>query len=337
MSALGACLCCASPVEVLLTHHPDFPLPTVPRDEADWASLLQTIDSLSPTQADADAPGMSSEHVVGAQPEPSPQQKAWDIAQDAHDRDMLIELTAQGANQGGLLVEWHGLPGFIPASQLIDFPQLNLPSEREQELQGLIGRRLALKIIELNQAKNRLIFSERAGLVAAHARDHLWRQLTPGQTVNGVVTNMTKFGAFVDLGGLEGLIHLSELSWALVTHPSEVVAPGQAISVVVLNVDRDSERIALSLKRTKPDPWQGISRRYWPGQLVTGTVRKIVSFGAFVTLESELEGLIHVSQLTEGNFVNARDVLQEGQSITARVLDVDEKARRIALTLRRHL
>lgn len=307
--------------------------PEPPRDEAYWRSLLGDVDKLDSAELDpADPPEPPGGGAV--QPPISPQERAWEIVRDAYENDQAIELTVQGANQGGLLVEWYGLSGFIPASQLVDFPQFHLPSERDEELQRRVGQRLTLKIIELSPAKNRLIFSERAGLVAASQRERLWRRLAPGQIVSGHVTNMTRFGAFVDLGGVEGLIHLSELSWALINHPSEVVQPGQAVTVVILNIDRNHDRIALSLKRTRPDPWQGIDQRYQAGQMVAGIISKVVSFGAFVTLEDELEGLIHVSQLADGNFLHPRNVVLEGQEVTARILEVDEKNRRIALSLR---
>ncbi|MCA9965644.1 MAG: S1 RNA-binding domain-containing protein, partial [Anaerolineales bacterium] len=152
--------------------------------------------------------------------------------------------------------------------------------------------------------------------------------------IEGEVTNLTNFGVFVDLGGVEGLIHISELSWSRVLHPSDILEPGNTVSVVVLNVDRRNQRVALSLKRTKKDPWRTAEQRYYAGQLVEGVVSNIVNYGAFVLLEEELEGLIHISELAEGSFLHPRNVVQSGMKVTARVLTVDAASKRLALSLR---
>ncbi|MFN2138924.1 MAG: S1 RNA-binding domain-containing protein, partial [Candidatus Promineifilaceae bacterium] len=159
-------------------------------------------------------------------------------------------------------------------------------------------------------------------------------RLRPGDIVAGMVTNLSDFGAFVDLGGIEGLIHISELSWSRVVHPSRIVQPGQHIRVKVLRVDRERERIALSYKQMRPDPWLSAESRYRAGALVKGIVSNVTSFGAFVLLEQELEGLIHVSEMPEIVLLNLRDVIKEGQRITARVLHVNSADKRLALTLR---
>jgi small subunit ribosomal protein S1 len=258
----------------------------------------------------------------------------WQIAQKAFDADEVLELEVTGYNKGGLLVYWNGLQGFIPASQLVNFPQFHYEAERTRALKKWLKRVLKLKIVELNARTNRLIFSERAAGVKAEEREQLFEDICPGDQLDGVVTNLTKFGAFVDLGGAEGLIHISELSWSRVMHPSDIVQPSQQISVMVMNVDRDKNRIALSMKRLKDDPWRGVEKRYKPGQLVTGTVNNVVNFGAFVQLEDELEGLIHISELAEGSFLHPRNVVRKGQEVTTRILTVDGPAKRLALSLR---
>ncbi len=261
-------------------------------------------------------------------------QNPWKTAQTIFDVDETLELEVTGYNKGGLLVYWNGLQGFVPASQLINFPQFHFEAERTKALKNWLQKTLKLKIVELNAKTNRLIFSERAAGVKAKDREQLFEEVCPGDHLDGVVTNLTKFGAFVDLGGAEGLIHISELSWSRVNHPSDIVQPSQPVSVMVMNVNRDQDRIALSLKRLKPDPWHGVEKRYKPGQLVTGIVNNIVNFGAFVQLEDELEGLIHISELAEGSFLHPRNIVQKGQEVTTRIITVDGPAKRLALSLR---
>ena len=159
-------------------------------------------------------------------------------------------------------------------------------------------------------------------------------RIEPGQVHEGQVTNLTNFGAFVDLGGVEGLIHISELSWSRVIHPSDILEPDQKVRVKVLNVDSENGRVALSLKRLHENPWLTVDERFKPGQLVEGTITNVVSFGAFVMIEEELEGLIHISQLAEGVFLHPRNVVQKGQIVVAQVLKVDGANKRLALTLR---
>lgn len=258
----------------------------------------------------------------------------WDSAQTVFKTDQLLKLKVTGYNKGGLLVNWKGLQGFVPASQLIDFPQFHLETERVEALKAWVNRTITLKIIELIPKNNRLILSERASQVKSEQRERIFGHLCPGDQLEGQVTNLTNFGAFVDIGGVEGLIHISELSWGRVTHPSQIVQPGQSISVLVMKVDRRLDRVALSLKRLKPDPWHGVEKRYYPGQIVQGEVSNIASFGAFVQLENELEGLIHVSELADSPFYHPRDIVRRGQVVVARVLAVDGKAKRLSLSMR---
>ncbi len=258
----------------------------------------------------------------------------WEMAQTIMDADQLLELRVFDHNKGGLLVIWNGIQGFVPASQLVDFPQFHVPRERIQTLAEWQGRTLPLKIIEVNKANNRLIFSERASMVAADQREDLLNGVKQGEQLQGTVTNLTEFGAFVDLGGVEGLVHISEISWSRVTHPSALLHQGQPVRVVVLNVDRSAGRVALSIKRLNADPWRTAESRYRPGQLVQGVVGNITTYGAFIILEEELEGLVHISELAEGHFMHPRDVVRSGDRVVARVLSVDAGHKRIALSLR---
>jgi len=258
----------------------------------------------------------------------------WQMAIEAHRSDRTLHLPVSGFNKGGLLVNWHDLQGFVPASQLVDFPHLHIAHERLRALASFHDKTLDLKILEVNPSKNRLVLSERSALVKAEEKAGLLQRVRTNDVLSGHVTNLTDFGAFIDLGGVEGLIHISELSWSRVTHPSQIVQPGQAIEVLVLNVDRDKERIGLSYKRLKRDPWRAVEERYKPGDFVSGQISNIVSFGAFVLLEEELEGLIHISELAEGSFLHPRNVVKQGEFVRARVLQVNSQKKRLALSLR---
>jgi small subunit ribosomal protein S1 len=304
------------------------------QDNAFWDALFtqengntsSTEPELEPVSEEAVENGRS--HPIQHHPTP------WELAQKAHDNEQKLRLTVTGYNKGGLLVYWHGLPGFVPASQLIHFPQFHVASKRTEILEESVGKVLTLRIIEVNPKSNRLILSERAAQVEARQQHSILASIHPGDTLTGHITNLTDFGAFVDLGGVEGLIHISELSWSRVPHPSKIVRPNDLVTVLVLGVDRDNKRVALSLKQLHPDPWQTAETRYQPGQIVEGEISQIVNYGAFVLLEPELEGLVHISELAEGDFLHPRNVVSLGDKVKARVLQVDSKAKRLALSMR---
>jgi small subunit ribosomal protein S1 len=325
----------------------DAPLDTSPQrpemDESYWSALLEQEESFvppvlhEPEEAESWAP--TNQRVDGrfrwsdgGKPE---ENEAWQLAQEIFANDETLKLLVIGYNKGGLIVNWNGLQGFVPASQLINFSRFHIERERLKALQEWVQKILQLKIIEVNPKTKRLIFSERAAQIKAEQREALLSRIQRGDIRQGRVTNLTKFGAFVDLGGLEGLIHLSELSWSRVVHPSEVVKPGQIVTVKVLEVDPRQERVALSRKRLKPNPWQTVAERYHPGQIIEGVISNIVSFGVFVLIEEELEGLIHLSELAEGSFLHPRDVVSEGEKLRVRVLEVDGANKRLALSLRK--
>ncbi|MEQ8677615.1 MAG: S1 RNA-binding domain-containing protein [Aggregatilineales bacterium] len=257
----------------------------------------------------------------------------WVEIQRITESDETIELTVVGYNRGGLLVEWRSLHGFVPASQLIDFPTSST-NNRRTNLVERVGQTLRLRVIELHIEKNRLILSERAAQAAPGERAEILTNLQPGDIISGLVTNLCDFGAFIDLGGLEGLIHISELSWGRVAHPSSILERGKSVEAYVLEVDRQAGRIALSLKRLRPDPWKTVNERYTLGQIVEGVVTNVVDFGAFACIEEGLEGLIHVSELAEGHFLHPRNVVNEGQHIRARILTINGTERRLGLSLR---
>jgi small subunit ribosomal protein S1 len=305
-------------------------------DDSYWAALFVQEEVISETEAGPQRPTeeLASSAYSWSSNGTAARSDPWTLAQEALEKDEVLQLSVTGHNKGGLLVQWNGLQGFVPASQLVDLPQFHIVRERQRALGQWHGRSLSLKVIEVNRTNNRLILSERAASVEAKERDGLLRRVQIGERLQGLVTNLTHFGAFVDLGGVEGLIHISEISWSRVIHPSHVLQPGQKVEVQVLTIDRQKERIALTMKRLKPDPWENLEQRYRPGQLVEGVVGNIVTYGAFVVLEDELEGLVHISELAEGSFLHPRDVVQQGDRVTARVLHVDSRSKRLSLTLR---
>jgi small subunit ribosomal protein S1 len=258
----------------------------------------------------------------------------WVYAQNCLETGEVLDVLATGYNRGGLLVDWDGLRGFVPASHLVDFSPYQDEEQRLAELSRRVGTHLKLKVIELDPREERFILSQRMTTDEKHRRAELLAKLAPEDVCQGHVTNLCSFGAFVDLGGVEGLIHISELSWGRVDHPRDVLERGQLVDVFVLNVDPAEGRVGLSLKRLLPDPWETVEERYHPGQLVEGVITNVVSFGAFARVEEGLEGLVHVSELAEGSFLHPRNVVKEGEQIVARVLSLDSRRRRMALSLR---
>lgn len=258
----------------------------------------------------------------------------WQVATRAMERGESFSLMVSGANRGGVLVDWNGLQGFVPASHLTELPRSRDPQQRLAELADCIGQSLTVRLIEVDVEQKRLVFSQRAALSEFHSPASLLNSLKPGDVRRGTVTNLTSFGAFIDLGGVEGLIHVSEMSWDRVRHPSDVLRSGWEVEVYVLGVNPEEGRIALSLKRLRPNPWTEVESRYQVGQIVEGEVTNVVSFGAFVRLEEGLEGLIHISELAEGNFLHPRNVVREGDAVRVRVLSIDGAKQRLGLSLR---
>ncbi len=313
----------------------DSHLPPRP-DEAYWAGLFAQ-EALLFTEEAAAVDGPAMDERDGRQSldwRQSGRPEAWIQAHRALVEDAVLEAVVIGCNAGGLLVLWEGLQGFVPASQLEGLADFHIESARRRALQQHLHQRLPLKIIELDANNNRFILTARAVDVAAADKKRLYHTLRVGDKIPGHVTNLTEFGAFVDIGGVEGLVHISELSWNRVEHPSDVVQPGDPVTVQVLKIEPERERIGLSIKRLRPDPWQDVEARYQVGQLVTGTVTNVTTYGAFVRLEEELEGLIHVSELANGVIMHPRSIVARGDTVTARVLEVNGARRRLALSLR---
>ncbi len=311
-----------------------------PPDEGYWAALLQEGEFAEPAPPEFENGSTHSKvdgefnHPDSGDPSMVTNHADWVEITRIHDHDEVLELPVIGFNRGGLLVEWRSLRGFVPASQLDNFAVNENGFARRDALKDYVGKTLSLRIIELYVDQNRLILSERAARVMAGQRADLLHQLQSGDTLTGTVTNLCDFGAFVDLGGLEGLIHISELSWGRVGHPADLLERNQTIQVFVMEIDQAAGRIALSLKRMHPDPWETVAERYTVGQMISGVITNVVDFGAFACIEEGLEGLIHVSELAEGHFLHPRNVVNEGQIVEARVLSIDSRGRRLGLSLR---
>lgn len=258
----------------------------------------------------------------------------WGLAQQLYQEDNSVELEVTGHNRGGLLVGGDSLHGFVPISHLIDLSGEIGDTERDTLLSDYLGRQISLKVIECDSERGRVVFSERAAQAEAGRRNELFEKIKNGDRITGEVTNITDFGVFLDLGGVEGLIHVSELSWGRVRHPCDVAEIGEQLTAFVLNIDRSRCRIALSLKRLNPNPWETAEERYQMGQIVDATVTSVVPFGAFARLEEGLDGLIHKSELgIDIENIAPSDLLQEGQQVQVRIINVDSSKQRLGLSL----
>ena len=262
--------------------------------------------------------------------------KSWHWLEEVHKQGTVVEALVDGYNKGGLLVNLRGVRGFVPASQVVGIPPSNQP-DYQDSLAQIVGRTVPLKVVEIDRRRNRLILSQRQALqdYRESRKEKLLDSLQVGQVCHGVVSSISNFGVFVDIGGADGLVHLSELSWKRVNHPREVVRVGQEVDVYVLGVDRERKRIALSLRRAQPTPWSTVVERYQLGQLVRGKVTKLASFGAFVSIEDGIEGLIHLSELSDTPIAHPQEVVHEGDELLLRIIRIDPTNHRIGLSLRR--
>jgi small subunit ribosomal protein S1 len=262
--------------------------------------------------------------------------RRWAKLDEQFNEGAVLCLPVTGYNKGGLLVDWEGMQGFVPISQLPEAPTQRDECARMDYLAEHVGQELKVKIIELDRSQNRIIYSQRAARWGECCPDSLLDTLVPGDVCQGDVSNLCDFGVFVDLGGVDGLIHVSELSWRRVNHPRDVLHVGQRIHVHVIDVDHDRRRIALSLKRLQPNPWATVAERYHPGMVVMGKITNVVDFGAFARIEDGVEGLIHVSELTgssdDPNHPGKR--IEEGCVVPVRILSVDPENQRMGLSLR---
>ncbi|HEX6666714.1 MAG TPA: 30S ribosomal protein S1 [Solirubrobacterales bacterium] len=290
-------------------------------DPAEEVELGEEIDALVLTKEDAEGRLILSKKRARFE-------KAWRRIEIAADSGEPVEGSVIEVVKGGLILDL-GVRGFLPAS-LVDI-------RRVHNLDEFMGQTLECKVIELNRSRNNVVLSRRAVLEEERkeVREQILGRLEPGQVVEGKISNIVDFGAFVDLDGIDGLIHISELSWSHVNHPSEVVAIGDTVRIKVLDIDRDRQRISLGLKQTQEDPWQRVISTHRPGDVLEGQVTKVVAFGAFVEILPGVEGLVHISELADHHVENPSEVVEPGASLNVKILEIDEERRRLSLSIKR--
>ena len=273
-------------------------------------------------------------------------EEGWRDIQKLMDQDEPVEGVIAGFNRGGCILEVANVQGFVPMSQLITISRDLFKRESSEPGEAsvsedsigkdLIGKTLTVKVLEVNRSRNRAIFSERSALQEQRdeQKAELIQKLEEGEIRKGIVTGISNFGAFVDLGGADGLIHISEMSWSMVGSPEDLVKVGEELDVYVLRIDRETMKIALSLRRLQPEPWETIFERYQVGDVVDATVTKIANFGAFARLEDSIEGLIHITELSDAVITNPNEVVSEGQEIKVKILKIEMERKRLGLSLK---
>jgi len=290
-------------------------------DPAEEVELGESIDALVLTKEDAEGRLILSKKRARFE-------KAWRRIEAAAESGEPVEGSVIEVVKGGLILDL-GVRGFLPAS-LVDI-------RRVHNLDEFMSQTLECKVIELNRSRNNVVLSRRAVLEEERkeVREQILGRLEPGQVVEGKISNIVDFGAFVDLNGIDGLIHISELSWSHVNHPSEVVAIGDTVRIKVLDIDRDRQRISLGLKQTQEDPWQRVVSTHRPGDVLEGAVTKVVAFGAFVEILPGVEGLVHISELADHHVENPSEVVEPGTKLNVKILEIDEERRRLSLSIKR--
>src|SRR5438132_2980299 len=289
-----------------------------PEDEV---AVGDEIDALGMTKEDAEGRLILSKKRARFE-------LAWKAIESAAESGEPVNGRVIEVVKGGLILDL-GVRGFLPAS-LVDI-------RRVQDLDEFMGKELRCKVIELNRSRNNVVLSRRAVLEdeRKEMRQAILDRLNPGDVVEGQISNIVDFGAFVDLDGMDGLIHISELSWSHVNHPSEVLEIGQDVKVKVLDIDRDRQRISLGLKQTQTDPWQQVLENYSENDVVQGKVTKVVTFGAFVEIMPGVEGLVHISELAQHHVENPREVVSQGDTVNVRILEVAAERRPLSLSMKR--
>jgi small subunit ribosomal protein S1 len=307
-------------------------------DEGWWESVLAEERLHAPTrppQATAVRPRAAVEEKVEPVQAAEPVQANWDEIKELYAADRIISMKVTGHNRGGLLVEADAVSGFVPFSHLIELAGKD-DENRDLSLESYLGKSLNLKVIECVPEDGRVVFSERAALAEPGKRSKLFHTLENGAHVKGTVTNITDFGVFVDLGGVEGLIHISELSWGRVSHPNQIVSLGQEIEVQVLDVSVERCRVALSLKRMVPNPWENALTDFPVNAILPAVVTSVLSYGAFARINAGVEGLIHASEMPLEPNQSPREFLKDGQQIQVRVLHLDPGHQRMGLSMLLH-
>ncbi len=296
-----------------------------PADESWWDSILMEEEKYQ-FEATSDA-SMKCGPI-------SSEKNDWSALEQIYRNDAIITLKVVGFNRGGLLVQGEGVQGFVPVSHLADTP-CSLPNdERKTILMEYMDREIQVKIIEFVPNEERIVFSERAALAGEGKRKTIFENICPNDVVTGTVTNITDFGVFVDLGGIEGLIHVSELSWGRVQHPGDILCVGQRIEALVLSVSEANTRIALSYKRLEKNPWESIQDIYDIGDVVAAKITHVTKFGAFARLKEGVEGLIHISTIeAEESFPDLSKLLHKDDCVSVKILHIDPEKKRIGLCL----
>lgn len=266
------------------------------------------------------------------------EQMGWEMVEKMVATDQDYEGKIEGYNKGGLIVPVHGLRGFVPASQITlsrrNASQGDTPDQRWAKM---TGNPIVVRVIEVDRERRRLILSERAATPETRqsVKERVIEDLQEGEVRTGRVTSLAEFGAFVNINGADGLVHLSEISWERVQHPSEVLEVGQEVKVKVISVDKDKKRIGLSIRALQEDPWREKVGRFRVGQLIEGVITRLTKFGAFARLEGDIEGLIHISEVSENRIEHPKEVLKEGETVALRIIRIDSDQRRIGLSLRK--
>ena len=296
-------------------------------DEGWWSSVLTDENTFRESQTINDL--LSNEYEINMS------NVDWNFAQRIYNNDSIITLHVYGFNRGGLLVEGENIQGFVPISHLTKMSSIDSEMERYESLPGYIGTNLSLKVIECTPVQKRIVFSERAALAGEGERNNLFASLKINDLITGKVTNITKFGVFVDLGGIEGLVHISELSWGRVQNASEHVKVGQEIQVMILQINERNGRIALSLKRLETNPWVTVSQKYHIGDFTPAVITTITHFGAFARLQEGIEGLIHISSMSnnEEKLNLLPNHVTPGDAVTVKILHIDTNRHRLGLGL----
>ena len=255
----------------------------------------------------------------------------WENAREFSEKGETVEADVLDANKGGLLVRFGRLNGFVPQSHIVSLPRFASDDELQEAKKKIVGQKLALKFIEIDRKRNRLILSEREARI--EAQQSRMNQLEEGMKVKGKVVSIVKFGAFVDLGGVDGLIHISKLDHQHVNHPGEILAIGDEVEVLIDGIDADKNRISLNRVALLPDPWSNIERDYNIGDLIEGKVTNVVDFGVFVQLPNNLQGLVHVSKMSMFGSTNPHDLLREGDEVLVRIISIESDRQRIGLSI----
>lgn len=266
------------------------------------------------------------------------EEMSWENVEKMITEESVIDTKIIGFNKGGLIVAVGNLRGFVPSSQISATRRAQSSGDTpEQRWQKMVGQAISVRIIEVDRERRRLILTERSTNTESRSsmKDRVISELEEGKTYTGKVTSLAEFGAFVNINGADGLVHLSELSWDRLAHPKDLLEVGQEVKVKVINIDREKKRIGLSMRALQDDPWKNRVEKFSVGQLVEGMITRLTKFGAFARLEGDIEGLIHISELSENRVEHPKEVLREGETKTLRVIRIDGEQHRIGLSLRK--